>query len=108
MLYPLKFHPIYKEMPWGGAKIAALPNRTLPSPHIGESWDISCRPHEMGVVANGPYAGRGFADVLALDPVAWLGAKLAGTSPGAALAGNFPLLVKIIDANDDLSIQVHP
>ena len=100
MLYPLRFRPIYKQMPWGGSKIGSLPGRSVPE-HTGESWDITCRPKEMGVVANGAYAGRPFLGVINADREAWLGTRLAGE-------GDFPLLVKIIDAADDLSIQVHP
>ena len=81
MLYPLLFEPIRKNMVWGY-----------------ESWDISCRPHEMSIIENGPLAGKTFDEVISQDPVAILGTKVA----------EFPLLIKIIVANDDLSIQVHP
>ena len=81
MLYPILFIPIRKEMVWGY-----------------ESWDISCRPLEMSIVENGPLAGKTFLEVIGQDPAAILGAKTK----------EFPLLIKIIVANDDLSIQVHP
>ena len=81
MLYPLLFVPIRKDMVWGY-----------------ESWDISCRPREMSVIENGPLAGKTFLEVIRQDPTAILG---SGTR-------EFPLLIKIIVANDDLSIQVHP
>ena len=81
MLYPLLFKPIRKEMVWGY-----------------ESWDISCRPLEMSLVENGPFAGKTFLEVIQQDPIAILGTK----------PNEFPLLIKIIVANDDLSIQVHP
>ena len=81
MLYPLLFEPIHKKMVWGY-----------------ESWDISCRPLEMSVVENGPLAGKTFLEVIQQDPIAILGTK----------TNEFPLLIKIIVANDDLSIQVHP
>jgi len=83
-LYPVVFHPIIKTMIWGQ-----------------ESWDISCRPHEMGVVKNGAYAGMDFDTYLAIDRVQTMGTRLADVKP-------FPLLVKIIDARDTLSVQVHP
>jgi len=83
-LYPIKFHPIFKEMIWGS-----------------ESWDISCRPLEMGVIANGPNAGQIFEDYINLDREKILGTRLKDVA-------RFPLLVKIIDARDALSIQVHP
>ncbi|MCL1787811.1 MAG: class I mannose-6-phosphate isomerase [Defluviitaleaceae bacterium] len=101
VLYPVVFTPIYKEMIWGGARLANLFNRTLPGEKVGESWDISCRPGEMGVVANGDYAGETFETYIAKDRVGILGTRLANLE-------RFPLLVKIIDANDALSIQVHP
>ena len=83
-LYPVLFAPIIKTMIWGQ-----------------ESWDISCRPLEMGLVENGAYAGMRFDDYLALDRVQTLGTRLADVK-------RFPLLVKIIEARDVLSVQVHP
>ena len=81
MLYPLLFEPIRKEMVWGY-----------------ESWDISCRPGEMSIVENGPLAGKTFGEIIRQNPQAYIGTKVK----------EFPLLIKIIVANDDLSIQVHP
>ena len=101
MLYPILFAPIYKEMVWGGTRMQSQFGRKLPYAHTGESWDISCRPKEMGVVENGPHSGLAFDELIALDRSAFLGHRLYKKE-------NFPLLVKIIDANDDLSIQVHP
>jgi len=66
-----------------------------------ESWDISCRPQEMGIIANGPYTGQTFEDYIGLDREKILGTRLKDVA-------RFPLLVKIIDARDALSIQVHP
>lgn len=100
-MYPIQFYPIYKEMLWGGQKMAAVLGRELPYTHTGESWDISCRPNEMGVVSNGPLAGRRFQDILDEDRKKYLGRALSGQE-------EFSLLVKIIDANDNLSVQVHP
>ena len=78
---PLLFHPIHKKMVWGY-----------------ESWDISCRPGEMGIVENGANAGMRFDEVIRMNPDGVLGTKVK----------EFPLLVKIIGTHDDLSIQVHP
>ena len=100
-LYPVKFHPIYKEMIWGGTRIVEKFHRKSDLPNIGESWDISCRPQEMGVIANGPNSGLSFEEYINLDKENVLGKKLKNTT-------SFPLLIKIIDANDALSIQVHP
>jgi len=82
MMYPIKFKPIIKEMIWGS-----------------ESWDITCRQNEMGIIENGEYEGMAFVDFIAKDRNAVLGTKAGG---------NFPLLVKTIDARDVLSVQVHP
>lgn len=100
-MYPILFHPIYKEMLWGGKKMSAVLDRELPYARTGESWDISCRPNEMGLASNGPLTGQRFQDILDQDREKYLGRALAGLA-------KFPLLVKIIDANDNLSIQVHP
>ncbi|MCL2420606.1 MAG: class I mannose-6-phosphate isomerase [Defluviitaleaceae bacterium] len=104
MLYPILFHPIYKEMVWGGGRMADRFGRNLPSNHTGESWDISCRPDDMGIIENGPLAGTPFDKAVEQNPTAFLGTR------GYQIykERGFPLLVKIIDANDDLSIQVHP
>ncbi|MCL2528139.1 MAG: class I mannose-6-phosphate isomerase [Defluviitaleaceae bacterium] len=99
--YPLVFSPIYKEMLWGGSRLNTLYNRLLPSNKTGESWDISCRPGEMGIIENGPAAGMAFDEYIAQDRAGILGTRLAKEE-------RFPLLVKIIDANDVLSVQVHP
>jgi len=103
-MYPLLFEPIYKEMIWGGRKLSDRYGRCLPSDHTGESWDISYREGEMSRALNGEYAGRAFASIAGAFGgecrSKWLGARFARKA--------FPLLVKIIDANDNLSIQVHP
>jgi len=99
--YPIVFKPIYKEMIWGGTRLAEMFGRQLPSDKVGESWDISCRPQEMGEIANGVYAGQTFEEYIAKDRAKIVGTRLAHCK-------RFPLLVKIIDANDALSIQVHP
>jgi len=100
-LYPLLFTPIYKEMIWGGNRLETMYKRIIPSGKTGESWDISCRTKEMGIIENGPAAGMSFIDYISQDKTNILGTRLADNS-------NFPLLVKIIDANDTLSVQVHP
>jgi len=102
-LYPILFEPIYKEMIWGGKKLSDRYGRVLPSDHTGESWDITYRENEMGRAANGEYAGRLFSEITGGD--AESRARLLGRWFERA---DFPLLVKIIDANSDLSIQVHP
>ncbi|MDR2569810.1 MAG: class I mannose-6-phosphate isomerase [Oscillospiraceae bacterium] len=101
MFYPIIFEPIYKQMIWGGERLKTLFGRKLPSADVGESWDISCRPGEMGVVRNGDLQGKTFYEVINLDLEGFLG-------KAHATLEEFPLLVKLIDANDNLSVQVHP
>lgn len=101
-LYPLTFHPIYKKKIWGGRQLERILGRTLPSGLIGESWDVAAHPHGTSVVDRGPLAGRNLSQL-----VEEYGEELLG--PGRIPAsGKFPLLLKLIDANDDLSVQVHP
>src|SRR5579862_7127332 len=101
-LYPLAFRPIFKERVWGGRKLEQLYKKELPAnAAIGESWEISDRPGDESVIANGPLAGK---------DLRWLmehhRAELLG--PGKANADRFPILAKILDAQDKLSLQVHP
>ena len=103
-MYPLLFKSIYKEVIWGGKKLSEFYGRQLHSDHTGESWDISYRDKEMGRVINGIYAGRAFSSVVGEcgsgSRIKWLGRRFA--------QAEFPLLIKIIDAGDNLSVQVHP
>lgn len=99
-LYPLLFEPIYKEKIWGGNKLTQLFSRNLPTDNIGESWEVTAHPHGMSVVENGPLKGKSLADLLRDFPQ-----QIYGTH---RVANKFPLLVKFIDAHQDLSVQVHP
>jgi len=95
--YPLILKPIFKEKPWGGRRLETLLGKNLPPDvPIGESWELTIRPEEKSVIANGPLAGKTLFEVCALY----------GISPFED--GRFPLLVKFIDAQDTLSVQVHP
>ena len=101
-LYPLVFHPILKERIWGGRELERLYQKPLPpGKPIGESWEISDRPGDASVIANGPLAGK---------DLRWLMENLSAELLGSARAAGtpFPLLVKILDARDKLSLQVHP
>ncbi len=103
MLYPLTFHPIFKERVWGGRELERLYRKQLPPGRpIGESWEISDRPGDSSVIANGPLAGKNLH---------WLmenhRAELLGDAKPAA-GDRFPLLCKILDAREKLSLQVHP
>src|SRR5688572_28362980 len=100
MLYPLTFKPIFKERVWGGRNIEKLFGKSLPPDlPIGESWEISDRPGDVSVVANGPLAGKTLHDLVTEH-----GKELLGYEG----AERFPLLVKILDAQEKLSLQVHP
>lgn len=102
MLYPLTFHPILKERVWGGRNLEALYGKILPSKSpYGESWEITDRPEGTSVIANGPWEGKTLNDLM-LDHKE----ELLGTAK--CQDGHFPLLVKILDAQNKLSIQVHP
>lgn len=103
MLYPLTFHPIFKERVWGGRNLERLYQKTLPgTAPIGESWEITDRPEGVSVIGNGPLAGK---------DLRWLMANHAADVLGQSKPrgdGRFPLLIKILDAQDRLSLQVHP
>lgn len=103
-LYPLTFRPIFKERVWGGRNLERLYHKPLPpgSP-IGESWEISDRPGDVSVITNGPLAGKDLHWLLQHHCT-----ELLGRSAGAAPPHNFPLLIKILDARETLSLQVHP
>jgi len=100
-VYPYRFVPIYLEKIWGGRALERLFGRQLPpAADIGESWELADLPQGQSVVAEGPDAGKTLAELLAEK-----GPEILGR-PGRA--GPFPLLLKLLDANDVLSLQVHP
>ena len=103
MLYPLLFEPNLHELVWGGHKLQTLKGLPTDERCLGESWEISAVPSSQSVVANGSLAGQTLGDV-----VRTYGAALMGNCISKANGDNFPLLVKFIDAQGDLSIQVHP
>lgn len=100
-MYPLTFEPVYKETIWGGQALANLFGRKLPSPRTGESWEVCAHPQGMSRIRNGLWRGKTLQEVITAQPAMILG-------EGRKTAGQFPLLIKYIDAGDDLSIQVHP
>ena len=101
-LYPLLFAPILKDKLWGGNKLARVLGKQA-SPECGEAWEVSGIPGSESVVANGALAGKNLVDLVADYKEA-----LVGTAVFARFGDRFPLLIKFIDANRDLSIQVHP
>ena len=102
-MYPLKFNPILKSTIWGGEKIIPFKHLATEQAQVGESWEISNVPGDESVVANGTDAGKNLSDMVK----EYKGA-LVGESNYQRFGDNFPLLIKFIDACDDLSIQVHP
>jgi mannose-6-phosphate isomerase len=100
-LYPLTFEPIFKERIWGGRNLETLYGKSLPPDRrIGESWEICDRPEDQSIVAKGPLRGKTLHWLMEQCPEALLGSRRP--------APRFPLLVKIIDAQEKLSLQVHP
>ncbi len=100
-LYPLKFRSIYKERLWGGRTLHTLFDKDLPRDvKIGESWELADLPDDKSVVANGPLAGRTLRDVV-LEYTEAMTGQTDFPLP-------FPLLIKLLDAQDVLSVQVHP
>jgi mannose-6-phosphate isomerase len=103
MLYPFIFQSIFKERIWGGRELERLFAKKIPAGKpIGEAWEISDRPGDASVIDNGPLAGK---------DLRWLmqnhAAEILGDAKPAA-DGRFPLLCKILDAREKLSLQVHP
>ena len=102
VLYPLTFEPIFKERVWGGRNLARLYQKRLPpGVLVGESWEITDRPEGASVIVNGPLCGKDLRWLMENQSEELLGSA-------ASLAGRFPLLIKILDAQDKLSLQVHP
>ena len=102
-MYPLKFEPILKQTLWGGDKIIPFKHLNSDLKGVGESWEISGVEDNESVVANGPDKGLTLADM-----VRRYREELVGEANYARFGNKFPLLIKFIDAKQDLSIQVHP
>lgn len=101
--YPYKFEPIYVEKIWGGRNLHRLYGRNLPRGKlIGESWELADLAEGVSVVSNGPQAGTTLTELTRR-----LGRTLLGDCAPIP-DGRFPLLLKLLDANDILSLQVHP
>ncbi len=98
-MYPIKFDNIYFEKVWGGRDIEDFRNN-LPKGDIGESWDIACHPHGTGIISSGKFKGMKFDELIST-----LGERVIGTKISKE---SFPLLLKIINAKENLSVQVHP
>ena len=101
---PIKFKPILKQTLWGGGKIVKFKGIDgHDGEQIGESWELSGVPGNESVAANGEYDGRTLTEIVAAEKE-----RLVGTDNYKRFGDEFPLLIKFIDAKQDLSIQVHP
>lgn len=100
--YPLKFQPEFKERVWGGRALENF-GLDLPEGHIGEGWMIADHPNGVSSVVNGELAGLGLDQIRERFGSEWFGSK--GHSEDGS---RFPLLIKLLDCNDNLSVQVHP
>jgi mannose-6-phosphate isomerase len=100
-IYPLKFKPIYKQRIWGGQKLREVFGKDIPSDEkIGESWEIADLPNDKSVIANGELAGQTLSSAIKKYSKEIMGDE--------NFSGQYPLLIKFLDAEDILSVQVHP
>jgi len=102
-LYPIKFKPILKTKIWGGEKLGTFLNKDTSLTNVGESWEISDVEDDTSIVANGHLKGKSLKELLETYTT-----KLLGKKNYKTFGNTFPLLIKFIDAKDDLSIQLHP
>lgn len=102
-MYPIKFVPILKERLWGGVKLKTWFNKPIENEITGESWEVSAVPGDVSVVANGNFQGKTLQELIEMYPNELLGKRVY-----ERFGKEFPILIKFIDAREDLSIQVHP
>ncbi len=102
MYYPLKFEPEYKKYIWGGRNLERL-GKILPKGKIAESWEVSCQEDGMSTISNGIYKGQTLCGLIKETGSLIIGSALVHNEKA-----EFPLLFKLIDANQQLSVQVHP
>lgn len=102
-LYPFLFHPNLHPVVWGGQRLCPYKGLEQNAEPIGESWEVSAVPSSASVICNGHYAGQNLCEVIQERPEDILGVAVA-----RKYGNQLPLLVKFIDAEKDLSIQVHP
>tara|TARA_R110001592_G_scaffold96051_1_gene276150 strand:- start:39 stop:1007 length:969 start_codon:yes stop_codon:yes gene_type:complete len=102
-LYPLKFRPILKERLWGGTKLKEVLGKPIESDITGESWELSTVKGDISVIVNGSLEGKSLQELIESN-----GEELLGKSVVERFGKEFPILIKFIDAKQDLSIQLHP
>lgn len=101
--YPLRFKNIFEDKIWGGKHLTTLFGEKFSNREtLGESWEVSAVKTNPSIVLNGELKGKSLSELMETDSLSILGNAKAGAE------GAFPLLVKLIDANDKLSVQVHP
>src|SRR5687767_14061659 len=102
-LYPLIFHPIFKERIWGGNKLKTVLNKECSFTHCGESWEISAVPGDVSIVKEGKLQDKALDELIRTYK-----GELVGKKVYDKFGDTFPLLIKFLDAQEDLSIQLHP
>jgi len=100
-MYIMKLSPAYKDYIWGGTKLKTEYNKQSDMDIIAESWELSCHPNGKSTITNGALKGKTLDIVMEGDVTANLGSNCEGLT-------KFPLLIKLIDTQTDLSVQVHP
>ena len=111
-LYPLRFQPIFQRYLWGGRRLAEVLNKPIGNDNAAESWEIVDHDNYQSVVAYGAEAGKSLCELIAENGTELLGPaafkKISGEQIPPHLRQRFPLLLKFLDANQHLSVQVHP
>lgn len=102
MYYPFKFRDVYKNYIWGGINLESL-GKVLPEGKVSESWEASCHEDGLSVISNGEFSGKTLQQVIKEK-----GKEILGETIYKTYGDKFPILIKFIDANDKLSVQVHP
>ena len=103
MFYPIKFETLYKDYVWGGRNLPKIGKEIPAEGKVAESWEFSCHKHVTSVIANGSFKGMKLTELIEK-----YGRQVIGTALDEKHVEKFPLLIKFIDANDRLSVQVHP
>lgn len=103
MLYPIKFKPVYKSKVWGGTKISQIKGDKKVPENCGESWEISAVQGDLSIVSDGFLKGNSIEEIIEI----YMG-DIVGDAVFDIFGYEFPLLIKIIEAKENLSVQVHP
>ncbi len=103
-MYPLKFENLYYDRIWGGRELEKY-RTNLPDGNIGESWDVACHKNGMSIIENGKYKGLTLIDLIKINGKEIIGEKFYKKN---FVHSDFPLLLKIINSKENLSVQVHP